>query len=204
MSDLIWLFVGTCLILAMVPGPGAMIVLQQLMFHGRHVALITLAGNELSLILWGIASGAGFAAIIAASPPAFTTMQVLCAALLVLFGLQVLWSARQLAPDPPGRATSATRRAAFRAGLLTNITNPKAAVFALAFVPQFVPRGYPVLPAEVGLSVIWAAVDAMWFSAVIWLVGSNAVTLSRPVVRRVLTVCSGVVLIGLGVHTIFV
>lgn len=82
------LFVGTCLLLAMVPGPGAMIILRQMMLHGRHLAVFTLVGNELSLILWGVASGAGFAVIIATSPPAFTTMQTLCAALLVLFGVQ--------------------------------------------------------------------------------------------------------------------
>jgi len=116
------LFVGTCLLLAMVPGPGAMIILRQMMLHGRHLAVFTLVGNELSLILWGVASGAGFAVIIATSPPAFTTMQALCAALLVLFGVQALWSVRKLAPVPLGSATSTTRWAAFRAGVLTNMT----------------------------------------------------------------------------------
>ena len=69
------LLVGTCLLLAMVPGPGAMIILRQMMLHGRHLAVFTLMGNELSLILWGVASGAGFAVIIVTSPPAFATMQ---------------------------------------------------------------------------------------------------------------------------------
>lgn len=174
------LFVGTCLLLAMVPGPGAMIILRQMMLHGRHLAVFTLVGNELSLILWGVASGAGFAVIIATSPPAFTTMQALCAALLVLFGVQALWSVRKLAPAPLGSATSTTRWAAFRAGVLTNMTNPKAAVFSLSFLPQFVPNGFPAFPTQVGLAVIWAAVDTLWFGAVIWLVGSNALTLGRP------------------------
>ena len=174
------LFVGTCLLLAMVPGPGAMIILRQMMLHGRHLAVFTLVGNELSLILWGVASGAGFAVIIATSPPAFTTMQALCAALLVLFGVQALWSVRKLAPVPLGSATSTTRWAAFRAGVLTNMTNPKAAVFSLSFLPQFVPNGFPAFPTQVGLAVIWAAVDTLWFGAVIWLVGSNALTLGRP------------------------
>ena len=98
------LFVGTCLLLAMVPGPGAMIILRQMMLHDRHLAVFTLVGNELSLILWGVASGAGFAVIFATSPPAFTTMQALCAALLVLFGVQALWSVRKLAPVPLGRS----------------------------------------------------------------------------------------------------
>ena len=197
------LFVGTCLLLAMVPGPGAMIILRQMMLHDRHLAVFTLVGNELSLILWGVASGAGFAVIIATSPPAFTTMQALCAALLVLFGVQALWSVRKLAPVPLGSATSTTRWAAFRTGVLTNMTNPKAAVFSLSFLPQFVPNGFPAFPTQVGLAVIWAAVDTVWFGAVIWLVGSNALTLGRPAARRALTICSGLVLIGLGVNAVF-
>jgi threonine/homoserine/homoserine lactone efflux protein len=187
----------------MVPGPGAMMILRQLMSDGRHVALLTLAGNELSLILWGVASGAGFAVVIAASPTAFTTMQVLCAALLVLFGVHALWSARRLRAVLPGLTSSATRSSAFRAGVLANITNPKAAVFAMSFLPQFVPKGFPTFATEVGLAVVWAAVDACWFVAVIWVVGSNAMTLGRPTVRRGLTVCSGIVLIALGVRTFF-
>jgi threonine/homoserine/homoserine lactone efflux protein len=110
---------------------------------------------------------------------------------------------RKLAPVPLGSATSTTRWAAFRAGVLTNMTNPKAAVFSLSFLPQFVPNGFPAFPTQVGLAVIWAAVDTLWFGAVIWLVGSNALTLGRPAARRALTICSGLVLIGLGVNAVF-
>jgi threonine/homoserine/homoserine lactone efflux protein len=199
----ILLFIGTCLLLAMVPGPGAMIVLRQLMVHGRRGAVFTLMGNELSLILWGIASGAGLAVIIATSPAAFSLMRAVCAALLVVLGAQALWSARTLTSTPPGGAPSATRRAAFGAGLLANMTNPKAAIFSLSFLPQFVPDGFPPFPTEVGLAAIWAAVDTLWFGALIWFLGGSAVVLNRPAVRSALTVCAGVALVGLGVRTMF-
>src|SRR6185312_5982992 len=102
-----------------------------------------------------------------------------------------------------GAETGAGAARAFRAGVLTNMTNPKAAVFSLSFLPQFVPNGFPAFPTQVGLAVIWAAVDTVWFGAVIWLVGSNALTLGRPAARRALTICSGLVLIGLGVNAVF-
>ncbi|MBS1691065.1 MAG: LysE family translocator [Actinobacteria bacterium] len=200
---MILLFIGTCLLLAMVPGPGAMIVLRQLLAHGRRSAVFTLVGNELSLILWGIASGAGLAVIIASSPTALTLMRVVCAALLVLLGTQALWTARKLTSTPPGSTPSASHRAAFQAGLLANMTNPKAAIFSLSFLPQFVPEGFPPLPTEVGLAVIWAAVDTLWFGGLIWFLGSSAVVLDRPAVRSALTVCAGVALVGLGVRTMF-
>jgi threonine/homoserine/homoserine lactone efflux protein len=197
------LFVGTCLLLAIVPGPGAMIVIRQLMLHGRRSAMFTLLGNEVSLIGWGVASGAGYAGIIASSPAAVTAMRILCAIVLLSLGAQALWAARRFATVATAGSASATRRAAFRAGLAANMTNPKAAVFSLSFLPQFVPDGSPVFPTEVGLAVIWAAVDSGWFCVVIWLVGSNVMALSRPRIRCVLAACSGLMLVGLGAYTIF-
>ncbi|GAA4226713.1 hypothetical protein GCM10022254_12550 [Actinomadura meridiana] len=85
-------------------------------------------------------------------------------------------------------------------GLVTNFANPKAGVFAVSFLPQFVPEGWPVAAALVGFSVVWALIDLAWYGVVVWLVGAARRVLERPVVRRRLDQVSGVVLVGLGVR----
>lgn len=88
----------------------------------------------------------------------------------------------------------------FRLGLITNFANPKAGVFAVSFLPQFVPPGWPVLATLVALSVLWALIDLLWYAVVVWLVGAARRLVERPVVRRRLEQVSGVVLVGLGVR----
>ncbi|MFC6886097.1 LysE family translocator [Actinomadura yumaensis] len=88
----------------------------------------------------------------------------------------------------------------FRLGLITNFANPKAGVFAVSFLPQFVPPGWPVLATLVALSVLWALIDLLWYAVVVWLVGAARRLVERPIVRRRLEQVSGVVLVGLGVR----
>jgi threonine/homoserine/homoserine lactone efflux protein len=80
------------------------------------------------------------------------------------------------------------------------MANPKAAVFAMSFLPQLVPDGQNVPFTLVVLAVVWAVVDLAWYSLVIWCVGRARTLLARPSVRRRLEQLSGVVLIGLGVR----
>jgi len=84
--------------------------------------------------------------------------------------------------------------------LVANMTNPKVAVFALSFLPQFVPAGYPVSGTLPILAVLWGVVDAIWFTGVIWFIGRAKELFGRSSFRRRLTQLSGVVLIGLGLR----
>ncbi|MFC7586265.1 LysE family translocator [Nonomuraea antimicrobica] len=91
-------------------------------------------------------------------------------------------------------------RAPFLAGLGTCLANPKAAVFAMSFLPQFVPAGQNVTVTLVTLAVVWVAVDLVWYGLLVWAVAKAREWLGRPVVKRRLEQVSGVVLIGLGVR----
>ncbi|GAB2843171.1 hypothetical protein GCM10027074_07130 [Streptomyces deserti] len=91
-------------------------------------------------------------------------------------------------------------RRAYWQGLVTNFANPKAGVFAVSFLPQFVPQGAPVLPTLLALSVIWAVVDLIWYLPMVWLAGRVGGALQRQSVRRRMEQVSGAVLVGLGVR----
>ncbi|MFK3984060.1 LysE family translocator [Micromonospora sp. NPDC050397] len=204
MINTLAVFLGTCLLLAMVPGQGAVVILRQAVGEGRRSALMTMLGNETALVVWGVAAALGLTALITASQVAYDTMRIVGAGVLIFLGVQAFLSVRRGQPAlgvPEGSfAVRSTGWRSYRAGLVANLTNPKAAVFAMSFLPQFAPRGLPTLPTVVGLAVLWAVMDAIWFTGVIWFVDRAKGLFARSAVRRRLTQVSGAVLIALGLR----
>jgi threonine/homoserine/homoserine lactone efflux protein len=202
------IFLGTCLLLTMVPGPGAAVILRQAVRDGRRSALMTMLGQETALVLWGLAAAAGLSAVIAASEVAFTVMRVVGAVVLVVLGVQALRTARRGGSTFEQPATVAattgptgpTGWQSYRTGLVANVTNPKIAVFSLSFLPQFVPAGFPVSATLPILAVLWGVVDTIWYTGVIWCVDRAKELFGRSSLRHRMTQLSGMVLIGLGLR----
>ncbi|MEV4179150.1 LysE family translocator [Nonomuraea sp. NPDC049709] len=195
-------FAGACVLVAMVPGVSTAIILRQTLRAGRGSGLAATLGNETGILLWGLAAAFGLSALLVASQVAYDVMRVTGAAILVIMGAQALWQARKGAPPAPEGEVVPGWRGPYLAGLGTCLANPKAAVFALSFLPQFVPAGQDVPLTLVTLAVVWVAVDLLWYGLLIWAVGKAKEWLGRPVVRRRLERISGVVLIGLGVRMV--
>ncbi|MDX3759248.1 LysE family translocator [Streptomyces mirabilis] len=76
----------------------------------------------------------------------------------------------------------------------------KTGVFAVSFLPQFVPQGAPVLPTLLAFSVIWAVIDLLWYLPLIWLAGRVRGVLQRRSIQRRMEQVSGAVLVGLGMR----
>ncbi|MGW0908659.1 LysE family translocator [Streptomyces sp. NPDC002853] len=195
-------FVGAAFLIAMVPGPSTVVILRRAVVNGRRTGMATVLGNECGVLLWGLAAAFGLSALLLASQIAYDTIRITGAAVLVWMGARALWQARRAnQPDQESAVPAAVslRRACWQ-GLVTNFANPKAGVFAVSFLPQFVPHGAPVLPTLLAFSVIWAAVDLVWYLPVVWLAGRVRGVLQRPSVRRRMEQVSGALLIGLGVR----
>ncbi|MFC4116035.1 LysE family translocator [Nonomuraea zeae] len=194
-------FAGACVLIAMVPGVSTAIILRQTLRAGRGSGLAATLGNETGILLWGLAAAFGLSALLVASQLAYDVMRVAGAAVLVAMGAQALWQARKgtAAPEP---AVVQGWRGPYLAGLGTCLANPKAAVFAMSFLPQFVPAGQNVPVTLVTLAVVWVLIDLLWYGLLIWAVAKAKAWLGRPAVRRRLEQISGVVLIGLGVRLV--
>ncbi|MFI7709121.1 LysE family translocator [Nonomuraea sp. NPDC049480] len=198
-------FAGACVLVAMVPGVSTAIILRQTLRSGRGSGLAATLGNETGILLWGLAAAFGLSALLVASQLAYDVMRVAGAVVLVVMGAQSLWQARK-GPVPTGTAappevaTAPGRRGSYLAGIGTCLANPKAAVFAMSFLPQFVPAGQNVPVTLVTLAVVWVLIDLLWYGLLIWAVDRAKDLLGRPAVRRRLEQISGVVLIGLGVR----
>ncbi|WP_214323934.1 LysE family translocator [Nonomuraea sediminis] len=193
-------FVGACILVAMAPGVSTAVILRQTLRAGRGSGLAATLGNETGILLWGLAAAFGLSALVLASQLAYDAMRVVGAVVLVVMGAQSLWQARRTKVETSEPEAVDGRRKAYLTGLGTCMANPKAAVFAMSFLPQFVPQGQNVPLTLALLAVIWVVVDIAWFSLVIWMVARAKAILGRPAVKRRLEQISGVVLIGLGVR----
>jgi len=200
-------FAGAALLLAMAPGPATATLLRQTIRHGRRRGVATVAGIESGVLFWAVAASAGLSALLAASTVAYDVLRIVGAIVLIGLGAQALFrSRREHDTELDGAATPTPSMAgrggwnAYRAGLVTNLANPKAGVFAISFLPQFIPHGYPVLPTGLLLAAVWVVCDGAWYLTLTAIVHGARRMFSRGVVRQRLEALSGVALVGFGVR----
>jgi threonine/homoserine/homoserine lactone efflux protein len=199
-------FLGACTLIAASPGPSTMLIVRQSL-RSRRAGFLTVLGNETGVFVWGTVAALGLTALLAASEVAYDVMRVVGAVTLIGFGVRTLLDARrgkqqagEGAGDGPQAQPVRTGAASYRSGLLLNLANPKAAVFAMSFLPQFVPAGAPRLPAMIGLAALWAVFEVGYYGLYVWFVGRLQHVISRAAVRRRLEQVSGGVLLLLGVR----
>lgn len=143
MSFSVWLgFLLAAILIAVAPGPGAVVSMSTGMRHGYRSAFVVILGLQLALICHLILVAGGLGVLLAASETAFAAVKLFGAGYLVWLGIK-----KWRSPAVPV-ATSAPegRRGLFVQGLLVNLTNPKAIVFIGALVPPFIDTALPQLP----------------------------------------------------------
>lgn len=137
------LFVVAAFALILVPGPDMMYMLGRCLAQGRRAGILSAVGFNLGGYVHITAAVLGLSAILTASAAAFTVVKWLGAAYLVYLGLSALWRAPE--PLAPRAACADARRARtiLWQAFLSDVLNPKVALFFLAFLPQFVDRDAP-------------------------------------------------------------
>ncbi|OEU86171.1 lysine transporter LysE [Streptomyces abyssalis] len=195
-------FLGACLLVAMSPGPSTVLIIRSSL-RSRRSGFMTVLGNETGVFIWGVVAALGLTALLAASQLAYDVLRFGGAAVLIVFGVQAIRAARRGGSFEVAAESGPTKERgwrSYRAGLLLNLANPKAAVFAMSFLPQFVPQGAPQLPLMMTLAAIWAVFEVGYYGLYVWFVGRMRRVLSRAGVRRRLEQISGGVLLALGVR----
>ena len=198
-------FLLACVAVAALPGPSTALFLHRTVRDGRKAGLAAVAGNEIGVFCWALAAGAGLTALLRANAILYAAMHIAGAAVLVYLGVSAWRSARREEGEfgdalrlrvPDGR----TPAASFRASLVTIAANPKAAVFAFTFFPQFLPRHGPVLGVAATLAAIQVLVIDAPYCAMIVLLASRARNwLSRATIRRRMERVLGATLVCLGI-----
>jgi threonine/homoserine/homoserine lactone efflux protein len=202
------LFLGVITLLTVSPGADMAMVSRSVFLGGRRAAFATTLGIAAGCLVWAIASAAGVAAVLAASETAYDALRLVGAAYLVWLGVQSLWAAaRGYGGQTPfgGRTLTSGRpagslRQPFRQGLLTNLFNPKIALFYTTFLPQFIGPGDPVLPLSIAMASVHIALGIVWLSAYAWLLDRAVGAFRRSGLRRALDAVTGTVLVALGIR----
>ena len=133
-----FLFLTAALVLAITPGPGIFYVLARSVAGGRREGILSSLGTFLGGLVHTAAAAIGLSAILAASALAYNVVRYAGAAYLVYLGVMMIINRNQDAPD----TASSTGSNPVAQGLMTEVLNPKTALFFLSFIPQFVDAGH--------------------------------------------------------------
>jgi threonine/homoserine/homoserine lactone efflux protein len=188
-------FLGVAVLVIVTPGQDTALTVRNTLVGGRHAGVRTAAGVVCGQAVWALAASAGVAALLVASEPAFVALKLAGAAYLVYLGGQALLAAlrRRPAGHELPRASGGNE---LRQGLLSNLGNPKMAVFFSSLLPQF-GDSFPVLLA---LGLLFCALTLTWLSAYALAVARAGDVLRRPRVRRSIDAVMGTALVALGVR----
>jgi len=194
-------FVGISALVICTPGPDTALLVRNTLSGGRASGVATAAGVTLGIIVWVLAASAGVVALLRASESVFQALKLAGAAYLAYLGLVSLMAAiarrphlrnvNSPAPLQPSRA--------FRQGLLSNLGNPKIAVFFASLLPQFVPDGAGAFAISLTLGLLFATMGLAWLTMYAVVVAKLGDVLSGHV-RRLLDAITGVILVALGLR----
>jgi threonine/homoserine/homoserine lactone efflux protein len=197
-------FVLAVLLISASPGPAMALIFRRAALRGLRGAVPTVLGLELGLYVWALFAGAGFAALVAASEVAYLVLRVVGAAVLLVLGFRAwrtAWRGRgapvAVDPTPVGRGRW---WGSFGEGVVVQLANPKAAVFMIAFYPQFVPADGPVFATTAVLGLLQITLETGLYLALAAGVARAGAWFRRPRIRSRLEAVSGTVLVGLGLR----
>lgn len=203
--ELLLTFLATSAIFAFVPGPAMLYAAAQTMAGGRWYGLMASLGIYLGGCAHVIAAATGLSVIFHATPMLYAAVKLLGAAYLVWLGLTLL-RARASGDAAMTAVKPRSGRRAFIESVTVEVINPKAAIFYLAFLPQFVDASAG-LPLWVQLVLLGAAANTVFSIAdMIVVMLADAVTsmLRRSdQAQRLVQRVGGAVLVGLGAHLAF-
>ena len=194
-------FVAVSAVVICVPGPDTALIVRNTLTGGRRSGIATAVGIIGGIAVWTLAAALGLAAVLSASEPVFRALQLAGAAYLVFLGLQALASAFSRRSGRLARVSAAGGRLepnrALRQGLLSNLGNPKIAVFFVSLVPQFVSPGSDSFLALLVLGGIFSAMGLAWLTLYAVLV-AKAGELLRGRARRAIDAITGTLLVAFG------
>jgi threonine/homoserine/homoserine lactone efflux protein len=197
------LFIGSGLLLNVTPGPDTLYIVGRSTAQGMRAGVVAALGIGAGIFVHISAAALGLSAILAASAGAFTLIKLLGAAYLVYVGLSLLFSSSTVLDEggAPGLAPASLRNI-FVQGFLTNVLNPKVALFFLAFLPQFVESDAANQPlAFFFLGLVFNVNGTLWNLFVAW----SAARMTHGLRQRAAALkwfnrCVGGIFVALGIR----
>jgi RhtB (resistance to homoserine/threonine) family protein len=195
------LFIVSGLLLAVTPGQDTLYIVGRSVSQGRRAGLLSVLGIVTGCAVHAVAAAFGLSAVLATSAHAFVAVKMAGAAYLCYRGAQMLFE-RDDHAEPAKRFAHESSWAIFRAGMLTNVLNPKVALFFMAFLPQFVsPAADSRIIALLFLGAVFIFNGTVWCLILVWSASAVSGRLrSRHASARLLKRATGALFVGLGVR----
>jgi len=188
-------FLGVSAIVIVTPGQDTALTIRNTLLGGRRSGIRTAAGVAGGQAVWALATSAGVAAVLRASEPAFVAVKLAGAVYLVFLGLQTLMPALRSGTSKP---KTSPRGRPLRQGLVSNLGNPKMAIFFTSLLPQFTTS--PSFGSLLALGMVFCSLTLVWLTAYAFAVAKAGDFLRRSRVRRALDALTGAVLVALGLR----
>jgi threonine/homoserine/homoserine lactone efflux protein len=196
-------FVALAIVVIVTPGPDTALTIRNTLVGGRPAGIATAVGVALGQATWSLATSVGVSALLVAAEPAFAALKLAGAAYLIYLGGQSLWSAYRGRPAHPAKNGSIPRvrtATALRQGILSNLTNPKMAVFFPSLLPQFVATDAPAFVPLFALGILFCFMTLTWLTGYAFAVTRAGDVLRRSAIRRATLAVTGVVLVAFGIR----
>src|ERR1700736_5664953 len=195
------LFLAAGILLNLTPGPDTAYILGRSIAQGREAGVASALGISVGTIFHTCAAALGLSAILATSALAFGAIKLLGGAYLIFLGIKMLVDRRKQL-SLPSNFHRRTTMAAFRQGVLTNILNPKVALFFLAFLPQFIdPASNMKVAAFLALGLTFVTTGAIWCFILAWFASAFSERLrSNETISQWLNRTAGAFFVFLGIR----
>jgi threonine/homoserine/homoserine lactone efflux protein len=190
---MLWAFLPIAVLVTITPGAGTANVVRSALRGGWRSGVLTIAGNSVGVVVWGLLSVLGVSALVAASEIAFLVLKITGACVLVWLGVQSLRHAGR-----PVDAVAPRSTRPFTDGLVTSLANPKLAIFFVALLPQFVGDRGSVVPTTLLMIALIVMLDFVWYTTLAVLVSRARAAYSGSRLSRRVERLTGAVLIALG------
>jgi len=194
------LFVATGILLNLTPGQDTFYILGRSIAQGRRAGVISVLGITSGCTVHTCAAAFGLSAILAASANAFLLVKMAGASYLTYLGVKMIFH-RTRDTGLPVRFAREDDWSIYRAGFLSNLLNPKVALFFMAFLPQFVaPTANFKILAFLFLGALFMTTGTLWCLVLAWFGAAMSRRLrENPSAGSKLTRASGAMFLGLGV-----
>lgn len=195
-------FITACLLLNLTPGPDTFYILGRSMAQGRAAGVASALGIGAGALIHTVAAAFGLSTLLAASASAFFIIKIAGACYLIYLGVRMLLTKAATASAISTDFATSGFAATFRQGLLTNVLNPKVALFFLAFMPQFIHAGSPSkFTAFLILGLTFVTTGTLWCLALALISARVGRRLrENPKFSTVLNRTAGALFIALGLR----
>ncbi|WP_430006129.1 LysE family translocator [Metabacillus idriensis] len=193
------------ILLILLPGPDTAVATKNTIVSGRAGGMKTVLGTLTALLIHTFAAVLGLSALIVKSAFLFSILKYAGACYLIYLGIKSLRSLNKKGslPDTGENKHDVKQLNCYRQGFLTNLLNPKVAVFFLTFLPQFLEPGSNTFTQFMIMGLTYTILTFIWFIIYIYLIHQLSAFMKKPAVQKWMEGITGAVLIGFGIKLAF-